>query len=425
MRHRTALTLGMIVKNEQYYLSKILPLIRAKFDECVAVDAESRDLTQDVLRQYDAKIITRRWNNNYSDAKNEVIRNSTGDWILILDADEAMFPDHIDRMRRMAEAGTDTMYEMPRLEIVGDYRHCDRRFYPDYQGRLFKTGMGYHFRNNIHEILYKNDERKSAWEMGYARRQDDYPIYHYGQCRPQWLLDVKRYNYIRATKGLPPVHRIPEGESCHVDLVSEPYDGPHPLSGLSDAYIKAVEYAKVIEGWMSIGELQWLAETASMMDVVVEVGCWKGRSTKALGTCVRKVLYAVDHFRGTASAGGEARKEATRLGPDKLLGIFSANLAREISAGKVIPVVSESYSAPQVINNMTGGQKVDMVFIDSDHDYGQIASEIARWDPLVRPGGIMSGHDYSLAFPGVTQAVGKYYGDKIRIWNSIWSVRKT
>jgi len=46
---------------------------------------------------------------------------------------------------------------------------------------------------------------------------------------------------------------------------------------------------------------------------------------------------------------------------------------------------------------------LDLVFIDGDHSYEAVMADIAAWQPLVRPGGILSGHDYG-AF-GVAQAV--------------------
>lgn len=37
---------------------------------------------------------------------------------------------------------------------------------------------------------------------------------------------------------------------------------------------------------------------------------------------------------------------------------------------------------------------LDMVFIDGAHDYASVAADIAAWWPKVRPGGLLTGHDY-------------------------------
>lgn len=57
-----------------------------------------------------------------------------------------------------------------------------------------------------------------------------------------------------------------------------------------------------IQGWMNDKELRWLFETAKSMQSVVEIGCWKGRSTFALCCSGCPAVYAVDHFNGSQVA---------------------------------------------------------------------------------------------------------------------------
>jgi hypothetical protein len=49
---------------------------------------------------------------------------------------------------------------------------------------------------------------------------------------------------------------------------------------------------------------------------------------------------------------------------------------------------------------------VDFVFIDADHGYEAVRDDIEAWWPHVRPGGIVSGHDFGQPeWPGVRRAV--------------------
>ena len=48
---------------------------------------------------------------------------------------------------------------------------------------------------------------------------------------------------------------------------------------------------------------------------------------------------------------------------------------------------------------------LDFVFIDGDHRYNSIAVDIVEWQRKVRPGGIVSVHDFFLGEPGVFYAV--------------------
>ena len=61
-------------------------------------------------------------------------------------------------------------------------------------------------------------------------------------------------------------------------------------------------------------------------------------------------------------------------------------------------------------------ESLDMVFIDARHDYESVVNDIKLYLPKLRRGGCLAGHDYSLRFFGVVQAVNDTIGyDNIRI----------
>jgi len=58
---------------------------------------------------------------------------------------------------------------------------------------------------------------------------------------------------------------------------------------------------------------------------------------------------------------------------------------------------------------------LDFVYIDARHDYGSVKGDLAAWFPKVRPGGIISGHDYAdgrfaQGEFGVKRAVDEFFG---------------
>jgi len=58
----------------------------------------------------------------------------------------------------------------------------------------------------------------------------------------------------------------------------------------------------------------------------------------------------------------------------------------------------------------------DCVFIDTSHQYEHTKAELEAWEPKIRPGGILSGHDYHARreiHKGVTIAVDERYGDRV------------
>ncbi len=140
-----------------------------------------------------------------------------------------------------------------------------------------------------------------------------------------------------------------------------------------------------IDGWMATEALQWLFETAMMMDNIVEIGCWLGRSTHALLTGCPGTVYAIDHFQGSPSERGSAHAPAkTRdIGSDflKNVGHFP-NL-------KLLKM--ESIEAAKQFEP----KSVDMVFIDGEHTYEAFNADFQAWVPICRK--IICGHDASYA----------------------------
>ena len=55
------------------------------------------------------------------------------------------------------------------------------------------------------------------------------------------------------------------------------------MSELSTKTAISLRRAKKISGWISGPELLWLAQQAQYHSVIIEIGSWKGRSTRALG----------------------------------------------------------------------------------------------------------------------------------------------
>ena len=186
-----------------------------------------------------------------------------------------------------------------------------------------------------------------------------------------------------------------------------------------------ISLAARIDGWMTAPELEWLAEAASTCRVIVEVGSWKGRSTKALAMHTTGVVYAVDHWQGSGIDDPDTWVEAATKGADALHAEFLRNLSAELSAKKVIPIRAESGRAVHELRDLLAGRKADMVFIDADHSYDSVKRDILNYRPYVREGGLLSGHDYSFAWPGVIQAVDELEPRKsLAGETSIWYIRR-
>jgi hypothetical protein len=57
-------------------------------------------------------------------------------------------------------------------------------------------------------------------------------------------------------------------------------------------------------------------------------------------------------------------------------------------------------------------ESIDMVYIDGNHDYDNVKTDISVWYPKLISGGILAGHDYSIDHPGTKQAIDEFILNK-------------
>jgi predicted O-methyltransferase YrrM len=187
--------------------------------------------------------------------------------------------------------------------------------------------------------------------------------------------------------------------------------------------------AREIRGWMRRGELRWLEKVSSSCDLVIEIGTWQGRSTYAMGENVKGKVIAIDPFTPEKMESKSQRITYRRHypvdisiiqdDPDLMYRLCLKNLDPLIQSGKVEVIRGRSDKVINDLQYLKG--KVDMVFIDGDHSYEPVKRDINDYRPLVKPGGLLCGHDYGYY---VKQAVDETLpGVKVARGTTIWVSR--
>lgn len=179
-----------------------------------------------------------------------------------------------------------------------------------------------------------------------------------------------------------------------------------------------ISKAVVLGGWMSPVELTWLATMAQDCKTIVEFGSFHGRSARALAdnSPADAVIYCVDPWNG-AYVDDEGR-QLTKV-DTFVLPYFKRNLADHIAAGRVIPCRAFSY-----LFKLPKDVKADMVFLDGDHTYPTVIKDIEVARNLLKPNGLMCGHDYGHPlWWGVKKAVDEKLTD-VQVLDTIWWTRK-
>lgn len=186
--------------------------------------------------------------------------------------------------------------------------------------------------------------------------------------------------------------------------------------------MKGFYSAYKIDGWVSGWELLWLGLSAADHKKIIEIGAWKGRSTYMLAHYTKGKVYAVDNWSGPTNImeHADGYKEILDKGPDFVYNQFCKNI--EPVKNKVVIIRENSNVAFRTLEE-NYGKDFDMLFIDGDHQYFQIKADIENYMKLLKPGGLICGHDYP-GYPGVYKAVNELFPGKIDNFEQIWSIRE-
>ena len=152
-KHKQSLSLCMIVKNEERFLRNCLESVREIVDEMIIVDTGSTDQTVKIAEEMGAQVFHFKWTGSFSEARNQAIQHASGDWILILDADEVIAPETLHNIHELIKT--------PQSQLTG-YQLKIRNFSKEgneidtvehYMLRLFPRHSELHYTGFIHEQL--------------------------------------------------------------------------------------------------------------------------------------------------------------------------------------------------------------------------------------------------------------------------------
>lgn len=111
------LSLCMIVKNEADNLPRCLSSVQSVVDEMIIVDTGSSDETIAIAHSCNAQVYHFAWNHDFASARNVSLQRATGDWILVLDADEVLQADSIPAMQQAMQQESCLVINLMRQEI--------------------------------------------------------------------------------------------------------------------------------------------------------------------------------------------------------------------------------------------------------------------------------------------------------------------
>ncbi|HWP85529.1 MAG TPA: glycosyltransferase family 2 protein [Terriglobia bacterium] len=184
---------AIITLNEERNLPRALDSLARVADEVVVVDSGSTDRTREIAEQAGARFLVRSWE-GYAMQKNFAAAQARHDWILSLDADEALSPALAGELERLKQAGPGDAagFTMPRLaRFRGRWiRHSG--WYPDPKLRLYDRRRGRWVGRYVHEhVAVEGPVRQLKGDL----------LHFPADSRQEQLRSVDRYTTLAAQQA--------------------------------------------------------------------------------------------------------------------------------------------------------------------------------------------------------------------------------
>lgn len=145
---RPFLSVVLIVKNEEAVLGRALASAAGPDVELVVVDTGSTDRTVAIAEEAGAKVHHFAWIGDFAAARNHALAQATGEWLLVLDADETLAPDLHPKLRQvLVKAPAATAFRV----MLRSVDEQERTQMTAVGIRLFRNDHGYRYEGRIHE----------------------------------------------------------------------------------------------------------------------------------------------------------------------------------------------------------------------------------------------------------------------------------
>jgi glycosyltransferase involved in cell wall biosynthesis len=139
------ISIALITLNEEanlpHTLNSVAPLVCNGEGEIIVVDSGSSDRTIEIAKSFNAKIFVEPWK-GFAGQKNSAMEKASGDWVLQLDADEAVEPELANEIVGAIQDGAVEGFWMPRKNYFLGRWIKYGGFYPDPKLRLIRRGAG-------------------------------------------------------------------------------------------------------------------------------------------------------------------------------------------------------------------------------------------------------------------------------------------
>lgn len=237
--------------NEEKNLSRAIASVKSLADEIVVVDMESGDNTVEIAKKLGAKVYSHKKTGYVEPARNFAIGKATGEWVLILDADEELPKSLVSKLKEVVKNSKADYFRLPRKNIIFGKWIKHSRWWPDFNIRFFRKGF-VSWNEVIHGVPM------TQGKGGEIEGKENYAIIHYHyNSLDEYLERLVRYTSIQSKLLMENGYvfswtdliKKPLGEFLGRYFAGQGYkDGIHGLAlGFLQAFSELVLYLRIWE----------------------------------------------------------------------------------------------------------------------------------------------------------------------------------
>lgn len=200
-------------------------------------------------------------------------------------------------------------------------------------------------------------------------------------------------------------------EAVRKFLIDELFDGVSPYENFPPKEVAFLLQPERIKGWGSEKTVFRRLMEEVRPRVMIELGSFLGASATHMGSIARELglktdIFCFDDFRGWPGfRSGDLSDIKQQHGNVMLMNQFMQNVVYRNVTEHILPVPFGTVAS--LSSFCKWGIYADLIEVDASHDFHSAWADINIAFQLLRPGGVMFGHDYQTAADkrGVRRAV--------------------
>jgi glycosyltransferase involved in cell wall biosynthesis len=191
------LSLSMIVRDEAERIEACLRSVQGFVDEMVVVDTGSSDDTVAIATALGATVHRIDWPGDFAPARNQALQWLTGDWVLVLDADEQLRPEAREPLRQLMTQPDLLLINLLRQErgaVQSPYSNVSRLFR---RHPAIRWSRAYH--SLVDDSVAELQQRQPHWRIADCGE----PALVHDGYRPELLVDGGKARRLRQVQTTP------------------------------------------------------------------------------------------------------------------------------------------------------------------------------------------------------------------------------